>query len=66
MSRDMNLSNVEDESLLDYLAECREHLATIEIDLLAIEQGGADIDEQLVNRVFAPLTPSRAGQGSST
>ena len=47
----------------DYLAECREHLATIETDLLAIEQGGADIDEQLVNRVFRAAHSIKGGAG---
>src|ERR1700735_2200592 len=44
--------NLDDELVLDYLSECREHLATIEADLLSMEQSGAAIDEQLVNRVF--------------
>ncbi len=48
----MSELNIDDELVHDYLAECREHLATIETDLLAIEQQGAAIDEQLVNRVF--------------
>ena len=34
------------------LIEAREHLATIEADLLAIEEGGANIDRELVNKVF--------------
>ncbi len=47
----------------DYLAECREHLATIETDLLAIEQSGAEIDEQLVNRVFRAAHSIKGGAG---
>jgi len=43
---------VDDELLRDYLAESSKHLATIETDLLAMEQAGAAIDEELVNRVF--------------
>jgi two-component system chemotaxis sensor kinase CheA len=56
-------SNLDDELVQDYLAECREHLATIETDLLAIEQGGADIDEQLVNRVFRAAHSIKGGAG---
>jgi HPt (histidine-containing phosphotransfer) domain-containing protein len=60
-----NLSepNLDDELIHDYLAECREHLATIETDLLAIEQGGRDIDEQLVNRVFRAAHSIKGGAG---
>src|SRR5580692_4549102 len=55
--------NLDDELVHDYLAECREHLATIEADLLAIEQGGAAIDEQLVNRVFRAAHSIKGGAG---
>ena len=51
----------DDEIVFEYLAECREHLATIEVDLLAIEQGGAAIDEQLVNRVFRAAHSIKGG-----
>ena len=54
---------LDDELVQDYLAECREHLATIETDLLAIEQGGAEIDEQLVNRVFRAAHSIKGGAG---
>jgi two-component system, chemotaxis family, sensor kinase CheA len=59
----MNLPGVDDELVQDYLAECREHLATIETDLLAIEQSGAHIDEQLVNRVFRAAHSIKGGAG---
>src|ERR1039457_1864233 len=59
----MSELNLDDELVQDYLAECREHLATIENDLLAIEQGGADIDEQLVNRVFRAAHSIKGGAG---
>ncbi|MEI9974033.1 MAG: Hpt domain-containing protein [Ignavibacteriota bacterium] len=55
--------NLDDELVQDYLAECREHLATIEQDLLAIEQGGADIDEHLVNQVFRAAHSIKGGAG---
>ncbi|MDO8837038.1 MAG: chemotaxis protein CheW, partial [Vicinamibacterales bacterium] len=41
-----------DELLTEFINESREHLATIEADLLTIEEGGAEIDEDLVNKVF--------------
>src|SRR6201986_3536025 len=53
----------DDELIQDYLAESREHLATIESDLLAIEQAGAAIDEQLVNRVFRAAHSIKRGAG---
>src|ERR1700751_1543284 len=56
-------ANLDDELVQDYLAECREHLATIETDLLTIEQSGAGIDEQLVNRVFRAAHSIKGGAG---
>lgn len=56
-------NNIDDSLIQDYLAECREHLATIESDLLAIEQAGAEIDEQLVNRVFRAAHSIKGGAG---
>jgi two-component system chemotaxis sensor kinase CheA len=52
-----------DDLVQDYLAECQEHLATIENDLLLIEQAGAEIDEQLVNRVFRAAHSIKGGAG---
>jgi two-component system chemotaxis response regulator CheY len=54
---------LDDELAEEYLAECREHLATIEGDLLAIEKGGAEIDEELVNRVFRAVHSVKGGAG---
>jgi two-component system, chemotaxis family, sensor kinase CheA len=59
----MSEPNLEDEIILEYLAECREHLVTIETDLLSMEQGGAAIDEQLVNRVFRAAHSIKGGAG---
>lgn len=53
----------DDELVQDYLAESREHLTTIESDLLAMEQAGAAIDEQLVNRVFRAAHSIKGGAG---
>ena len=59
----MSEPNIEDEVILEYLAECREHLTTIEADLLSMEQSGAAIDEQLVNRVFRAAHSIKGGAG---
>ena len=59
----MSKPSLDDELVQDYLAECREHLATIETDLLAIEADGAEIDEQLVNRVFRAAHSIKGGAG---
>lgn len=43
---------LDDELLQGFISESREHLATIEADLLAIEQAGDAVDAELVNKVF--------------
>jgi two-component system, chemotaxis family, sensor kinase CheA len=43
---------MDDELLQEFINESREHLVTIETDLLAIEQAGARVDPELVNKVF--------------
>jgi two-component system chemotaxis sensor kinase CheA len=52
-----------DDLVQDYVAECREHLATIEQDLLAIEENGDRINEELVNRVFRAAHSIKGGAG---
>jgi len=59
----MSAFELDDELVFDYLAESREHLATIETDLLLIEQAGAAIDEQVVNRVFRAAHSIKGGAG---
>jgi two-component system chemotaxis sensor kinase CheA len=59
----MSNQNLDDELILEYLAESREHLATIEVDLLAVEQSGAEIDDQAVNRVFRAAHSIKGGAG---
>ncbi len=54
---------VEDETLLMYIEESKEHLDTIEGDLLAIEQQGENIDEALVNKVFRAAHSIKGGAG---
>jgi two-component system chemotaxis sensor kinase CheA len=52
---------VDDEMLKEFVDESREHLSTIESDLLLIEEGGADIDEALVNKVFRAAHSIKGG-----
>jgi two-component system chemotaxis sensor kinase CheA len=53
----------DDETLQMYLEESIEHLADIENDLLAIEEAGADIDEDLVNKVYRAAHSIKGGAG---
>jgi two-component system chemotaxis response regulator CheY len=55
--------DLDDELATEYLAECREHLATIETDLLTLEKGGAEIDEERANRVFRAVHSIKGGAG---
>ncbi|MDY7033388.1 MAG: Hpt domain-containing protein, partial [Thermodesulfobacteriota bacterium] len=57
------MSMQDDETLQMYVEESREHLADIENDLLIIEEGGADIDEELVNKVFRAAHSIKGGAG---
>ncbi|HOC58996.1 MAG TPA: chemotaxis protein CheW [Smithellaceae bacterium] len=52
-----------DDDLLkkEFINESREHLTTIEADLLTIEEGGANIDENLVNKVFRAAHSIKGG-----
>lgn len=52
---------MQDELIRDFVAEAREHLADIEMDLLTIEEAGADIDEELVNKVFRAAHSIKGG-----
>ncbi len=53
----------DDETVRMYVEESLEHLSNIENDLLAIEEGGADIDEDLVNSVFRAAHSIKGGAG---
>jgi two-component system chemotaxis sensor kinase CheA len=54
---------MDDQLLNEFLNESREHLANIETDLLAIEESGARIDVELVNRVFRAAHSIKGGSG---
>lgn len=57
------MSFQEDETLKLYVEESLEHLSNIENDLLAIESAGADINEDLVNKVFRAAHSIKGGAG---
>lgn len=57
------MSIQDDETLRLYIEESVEHLSDIENDLLAIEAAGADIDEDLVNKVFRAAHSIKGGAG---
>ena len=52
-----------DETLKIFIDESLEHLADIQNDLLAIEAAGADIDENLVNKVYRAAHSIKGGSG---
>ena len=54
---------MDDETLHMYVEESREHLETIESDLLEIERQGKDIDEEIVNKVFRAAHSIKGGGG---
>ncbi len=53
--------NLNDKLAKQYLVECSEHLATVETELLAIEKGGGEIDEEQVNRAFRAVHSVKGG-----
>ncbi len=55
--------SLDDEIAAEYLAESREHLVDIEKDLLSIEQAGAAVDDEQVNRVFRAVHSIKGGAG---
>ena len=54
---------IDDETLQIYVEESEEHLADIEKDLLTVEEMGADLDENLVNKVFRAAHSIKGGAG---
>ena len=53
----------DDETLQMYIEESLDHLGDIESDLLTIEEGGANIDVDLVNNVFRAAHSIKGGAG---
>ena len=54
---------MDDNLLQEFLNESREHLTTIEADLLAIEEGGQEVDDNLINKVFRAAHSIKGGSG---
>ncbi|MEA3639090.1 MAG: chemotaxis protein CheW [Lamprobacter sp.] len=52
-----------DELLQEFINEAQEHLATIEQDLLAIEDDGASADKELLNKVLRAAHSIKGGSG---
>ena len=58
------MSSLVDESIIsDFVAESREHLNTIEPDLLAMEQSGSKAGQEVLNRVFRAIHSIKGGAG---
>jgi two-component system chemotaxis sensor kinase CheA len=55
--------NLDDELLGEFINESREHLTTIEAELLAIEEAGSNIDAELVNKVFRAAHSIKGASG---
>lgn len=54
---------LDDETLTLYIEESKEHLDTIETDLLELEKQGENFDEELVNKVFRAAHSIKGGGG---
>ena len=57
------MSLYDKEMLNELIIESREHLASVEPDLLELEQHGADVSEELINRVFRAVHSIKGGFG---
>ena len=58
------MTSIVDESIIsDFVAESRDHLNAIEPDLLTMEQGGAELSKDLLNRVFRAIHSIKGGAG---
>src|SRR5512145_1709538 len=58
------MTSIVDESIIsDFVAESRDHLNAIEPDLLAMEQGGAELSQNTLNRVFRAIHSIKGGAG---
>ena len=53
--------DLDDEVAGQYLAECREHLATIQTNLLAMATDGPQIDEERINCAFRAVHSIKGG-----
>ena len=46
-----------------YLTKSRDHLDSLQTDLLALEEGGAQVDEERISRIFRAIHSIQAGAG---
>jgi two-component system chemotaxis sensor kinase CheA len=53
----------EKEMLHDLVLESKEHLLSIEPDLLQLERSGNDVDDELINRIFRAIHSIKGGFG---
>ncbi len=51
------------EMLNELIVESREHLSTVEPDLLELEQKGAEVSDELINRIFRAVHSIKGGFG---
>jgi two-component system, chemotaxis family, chemotaxis protein CheY len=57
------MMDLDDDLAEQYLAESRERLSAVETDLLALEKGGAEIDAELIDRLFRAVHSVKGGAG---
>mgnify|MGYP000321336286 CR=1 FL=1 len=57
------MGGINDEMFQAFVDESLEHLSSMETDLLLIEEGGTDIDESVVNKVFRTVHSIKGGAG---
>ncbi len=58
------MASLADESIIaDFVAESREHLSSVEPDLLAMESLGAKVSQEVINRVFRAIHSLKGGAG---
>lgn len=57
------MDQMDDEIMTMFVEDTREHLGDIESALMDMERGGADIDEELVNKVFRAAHSIKGGAG---
>ncbi len=58
------MDEITDERMInEFVSESRDHLATIEPDLMALEQEGAQVSEEAVNRVFRAMHSIKGASG---
>lgn len=58
------MASLADESIIaEFVAESREHLSVVEPDLLAMEDLGSKVSQEVINRVFRAIHSLKGGAG---